>query len=79
MTNSRGDLERNMYLLNELFSEDKIRIDFNEKNLVRGIQNVRRAPNNRAALNSISESANAMTSHIPAMALRLGNNFDKAK
>ncbi|MDQ1150514.1 hypothetical protein [Sphingobacterium zeae] len=75
MPNSRRSLERNMYLLNELLSRGKIKINVNERNITHGIQNVRRAPNRRSYLNSISESANAIANQGVAMAKRFGDKF----
>lgn len=75
MANSRRTLEQKMYLFNELISKGKIKINLNEKNIIRGIQNVKRAPNCRSYLNSINESANAIANQGVTMVKRFGDKF----
>ena len=64
MIYSRKEYERNMYLLSEQFRLNRISINIKNKYSIRGIKNARIAPNRRANLNTVDDSARLMANMV---------------
>ncbi|MEJ5144732.1 AVAST type 1 anti-phage system protein Avs1c [Sphingobacterium sp. MYb388] len=64
MPTSRKEFERNMFFLSEGFEKDLIVINKENIKSIKGIENVRYAPNNRANLNTVNEMARLMANTV---------------
>ncbi len=67
MPTSRKEFERNMHFLAEGFEKDQVKINRSNSKSIKGIKNARLAPNKRANLNTVDESARLMANTIANM------------
>ena len=67
MPSSRKEFERNMFFLSEGFEKDLVKINRSNTKTIKGIKNVRLAPNHRANLNTIDEMARLMANTTAQM------------
>ena len=70
MPRSRKEFELNMFLLSEAIANDKVKINRSNVRTIKGIQNTRLTPNNRANLRSVDEMARLMSNMIAQVSLR---------
>jgi hypothetical protein len=67
MPSSRKEFERNMFFLSEGFEKDLVKINRSNIKTIKGIKNVRLAPNHRANLKTIDEMARLMANTTAQM------------
>jgi hypothetical protein len=67
MPNSRKEFERNMHFLNEGFEKDRVMISQSSLNFIKGIQNARLAPNQRANLKTVDQMAGLLANSTARM------------
>ena len=76
MPSSRKEFERNMFFLSEGFEKDLIVISKENIKSIKGIVNVRYAPNNRANLNTVNEMARLMANTVAKLSISKETKFE---